>query len=97
VKDEVAPSEISKVWQAPRGHKIDTMLVWKFNRIAQSTKQLIDSLEEFRHLGGNLIPITEQIDTSSSMFERSLICERVMAKIVKAHRRQAPRATEDES
>ncbi len=86
------------------------MLVWKFNRIAQSTKQLIDSLEEFRHLGGNLIPITEQIDTSSSIgkamftvisaiaeFERSLICERVMAKIVKAHRRQAPRATEDES
>ena len=42
--------ELSKLWQAARARKIDTVLVWKFDRFARSTKQLIDALEEFRHL-----------------------------------------------
>jgi DNA invertase Pin-like site-specific DNA recombinase len=57
--------ELSKLWQAARARKIDTVLVWKFDRFARSTKQLIDALEEFRHLGVDFISITEQIDTSS--------------------------------
>ena len=72
-------------------------LVWKFDRFARSTKQLIDALEEFRYLGVDFISITEQIDTSSPMgkamftvisaiaeFERSLISERVRSGIAKA-------------
>jgi len=59
--------ELSKLWQAARARKIDTVLVWKFDRFARSTKQLIDALEEFRHLGVDFISITEQIDTSSPM------------------------------
>ena len=74
-----------------------TVLVWKFDRFARSTKQLIDALEEFRSLGVDFISITEQIDTSSPMgkamftmisaiveFERSLIVERVRAGIAKS-------------
>jgi DNA invertase Pin-like site-specific DNA recombinase len=89
--------ELSKLWQAARARKIDTVLVWKFDRFARSTKQLIDALEEFRHLGVAFISITEQIDTSSPMgkamftvisaiaeFERSLISERVRSGIAKA-------------
>jgi DNA invertase Pin-like site-specific DNA recombinase len=89
--------ELSKLWQAARARKIDTALVWKFDRFARSTKQLIDALEEFRHLGVDFISITEQIDTSSPMgkamftvisaiaeFERSLISERVRSGIAKA-------------
>jgi DNA invertase Pin-like site-specific DNA recombinase len=89
--------ELSKLWQAARARKIDTVLVWKFDRFARSTKQLIDALEEFRHLGVDFISITEQIDTSSPMgkamftvisaiaeFERSLISERVRSGIAKA-------------
>jgi len=80
-----------------RSRKVDMILVWKFDRFARSTKQLIDALEEFRHLGVDFISITEQIDTSSPMgkamftvisaiaeFERSLISERVRAGIAKA-------------
>jgi DNA invertase Pin-like site-specific DNA recombinase len=80
-----------------RARKLDTILVWKFDRFARSTKQLIDALEEFRHLGVDFISITEQIDTSSPMgkamftvisaiaaFERSLISERVHEGIAKA-------------
>ena len=37
---------------------------------ARSTKQLIDALEEFRHLGVAFISITEQIDTSSPLGRR---------------------------
>ena len=66
-------------------------------KIYRSTKQLIDALEEFRHLGVDFISITEQIDTGSPMgkamftvisaiaeFERSLISERVRSGLAKA-------------
>jgi DNA invertase Pin-like site-specific DNA recombinase len=89
--------ELSQLWQSARARKIDTVLVWKFDRFARSTKQLIDALEEFRHLGVDFISITEQIDTGSPMgkamftvisaiaeFERSLISERVRSGIAKA-------------
>jgi DNA invertase Pin-like site-specific DNA recombinase len=89
--------ELSKLWQTARARKIDTVLVWKFDRFARSTKQLIDALEEFRHLGVDFISITEQIDTGSPMgkamftvisaiaeFERSLISERVRSGLAKA-------------
>jgi DNA invertase Pin-like site-specific DNA recombinase len=88
---------LDRLWQAVRTRKVDTILVWKFDRFARSTKQLIDALEEFRHLGVDFISITEQIDTSSptgkamftvisaiAEFERSLISERVRAGIAKA-------------
>jgi DNA invertase Pin-like site-specific DNA recombinase len=89
--------QLHRLWQVVRARKVDTILVWKFDRFARSTKQLIDALEEFRHLGVDFISITEQIDTSSPMgkamftvisaiaeFERSLISERVRAGIAKA-------------
>jgi DNA invertase Pin-like site-specific DNA recombinase len=88
---------LERLWHAVRARKLDTILVWKFDRFARSTKQLLDALEEFRHLGVDFISITEQIDTSSPMgkamftvisaiaeFEGSLISERVRAGIAKA-------------
>ncbi|MBI3950413.1 MAG: recombinase family protein [Acidobacteria bacterium] len=89
--------QLARLWQQVHARKIDTVIVWKFDRFARSTKQLIDALEEFKHLGVDFISITEQIDTSSPMgkamftvisaiaeFERSLISERVRAGIAKA-------------
>ncbi len=88
---------LERLWHAVRARKVDTVLVWKFDRFARSTKQLIDALEEFRHVGVDFISITEQMDTSSPMgqaiftvisaiaeFERSLISERVRAGSAKA-------------
>ena len=103
--------ELSKLWQTARARKIDTVLVWKFDRFARSTKQLIDALEEFRHLGVDFISITEQIDTSSPMgkamftvisaiaeFERSLISERVRSGHCQSPRpRQATWQTKDQA
>jgi Resolvase, N terminal domain len=49
---------LDRLWQAVRAREVDTVLVWKFDRFARSTKQLIDALEEFRHLGVAFISIT---------------------------------------
>ena len=86
-----------------KARKVDIVLVWKFDRFARSTKQLIDALEEFRHFGIDFISLTEQIDTSSPMgkamftmisaiaeFERSLISERVRAGIAKSRAQGKP-------
>lgn len=83
-----------------RQRKIDTVLVWKFDRFARSTKALITALEEFSTLDIDFISFSEQVDTSTPMgkamftmisaiaeFERSLIAERVSAGLARARER----------
>ena len=95
--------QLDRLLRAIRNRTIDTVLVWKFDRFARSTRQLINALEEFRHLDVDFISITEQIDTSSPLgkamftvisaiaeFERSLISERVRAGIAKARAQGKP-------
>ena len=82
--------ELDRLWCLVRGRKVDAVLVWRFDRFARSTKQLVDALEEMNHLGVDFISLHEQIDTSSPMgkamftivsaiseFEREIIRERV--------------------
>ena len=40
-------------------------MVWKFDRFARSTKELINALEEFNNLGVDFISYKENIDTST--------------------------------
>ncbi len=84
--------------QVARRQEFDVLLVWKFDRFARSTRQLLLTLEEFRHLGTHFVSLTEQIDTASllgeamftilgalAQFERDeLIRERVHAGLRKA-------------
>ena len=80
--------------------KVDTVLVWKYDRFARSMAHLLHALEEFRSLGVNFVSFTEGIDTTTSMgkfvfgvfsslaeFERSLISERVRNGMDKARKR----------
>ena len=80
-----------------RKRKFDVVLVWRFDRFARSTKQLILALEEFKSLGIDFVSYQENIDTTSpagkvlftmigafAEFEREIIRERVMAGIRKA-------------
>jgi DNA invertase Pin-like site-specific DNA recombinase len=68
--------------------------VWRFDRVARSTKHLLSALEEFRSLGIQFISHQENIDTSSALgqapftivsavaqLERDLIREPVSAGI----------------
>ena len=81
-----------KLMDLARSRAIDVVLVWKFDRFARSTKQLVNALEEFRTLGVDFISFTERVDTTTptgqlvftvfsavAQFERALIRERVRA------------------
>jgi DNA invertase Pin-like site-specific DNA recombinase len=70
----------------------DVALVFRFDRFARSTKQLVLALEEFRALGIDFVSHQEALDTSTPMgkamftiiaamaeLERSIIRERVVA------------------
>lgn len=48
-----------------RKRKTDIVLVWKFDRFARSTKELVNALEEFKSLGVDFISYKENVDTSS--------------------------------
>ncbi len=45
--------------------QLDLVVVWKFDRFALSSQQLINALEEFRSLGVDFISYTESTDTST--------------------------------
>ena len=77
-----------------RKRKFDSIMVWRFDRFARSTKHLLLALEEFRSLGIQFISYQENIDTASPLgqalftivsavaqLERDLIKERVSAGI----------------
>jgi DNA invertase Pin-like site-specific DNA recombinase len=84
--------QLNELMADARKRKFDSILVWRFDRFARSTKHLLLALEEFRSLGVQFISYQENIDTSSplgqalftivaavSQLERDLIRERVSA------------------
>jgi len=77
--------------------RFDTVLVWRFDRFARSTKHLILAMEEFKNLGIDFVSYQENIDTSSPLggaiftiisavaeLERDIIAERVKAGLRRA-------------
>jgi DNA invertase Pin-like site-specific DNA recombinase len=86
--------ELNKLMDNARKRQFDSIVVWRFDRFARSTKHLLTALEEFRSLGIQFISYQENIDTSSALghalftivsavaqLERDLIRERVTAGI----------------
>jgi len=83
-----------------RKRKFDTVLVWKFDRFARSTRHLISALDDFKGLGIDFISYSENIDTSTPLgkavftivaaigeLERNMIRERVMAGLNNARKK----------
>ena len=86
-----------KLFNDVRKRKTDSILVWRFDRFARSTKELINALEGFNNLGVDFISYKENIDTSTptgkilftmisafAEFEKSIIKERIIAGMEKA-------------
>ena len=86
--------QLNELMAAARKRKFDSILVWRFDRFARSTKHLLLALEEFRTLGVQFISYQENMDTSSPLgqalftivsavaqLERDLIRERVSGGI----------------
>ena len=77
--------------------KFDVLVVWKVDRLARSTSDLLSILQQLTALGVGFVSTTQAIDTTSSMgrmvvtflaaiaeFERATIVERVKAGIQRA-------------
>ncbi len=85
-------SQYKAMLDAARMRKIDVVLVWRYDRFAQSMQALVNALKEFQTLGVDFISYQENIDTtiptgelvfhvmaSLAQFESSLISQRVRA------------------
>ena len=88
---------LNELMNAAKKRRFDTVLVWRFDRFARSTKHLILALEEFKNLGIDFVSYQENIDTSSPLgsaiftiisavaqLERDIIAERVRAGLRRA-------------
>ncbi len=86
--------QLNAFMASARNREVNSVLVWKFDRFACSTRHLLTALEEFDHLGVRFISVQDQVDTASpmgrAMFtiigamaerEHSLISERVSASM----------------
>ena len=84
--------ELNRLMDDVRKRRVDTVIVWRFDRFARSTKHLLLALEEFRSVGVQFVSFSENLDTGSplgqavftivaavSQLERDLIRERVNA------------------
>lgn len=80
-----------------RKRKTDVVLVWKLDRLARSTQELLNTLSEFNQLGVKLVSYTENIDTTTpagkalfsmaavfSEFENDIRSERIIAGMERA-------------
>jgi DNA invertase Pin-like site-specific DNA recombinase len=83
--------------EVARKRQIDMMLVWRYDRFAQSTQALVHALRACQRLGVDSIGDQENLDTTTppsemictvmvslAQFERVLISERVKAGMPRA-------------
>src|ERR1017187_10058824 len=62
---------LDRLMDNARKRRFDSVLVWRFDRLARSTKHLLLALEEFRGIGVQFISYQENIDTTSPLDRKS--------------------------
>jgi len=89
--------ELERLKALCRQRKLDIVVVYRFDRFARSTRELVEAVEEFATLGIQFISLHENVDTTCPQgklvftifaavaeFERELIQERVRSGIAEA-------------
>jgi putative DNA-invertase from lambdoid prophage Rac len=92
--------ELQKLLALARQRKIDTLIVWKLDRLGRSLKHLVNIIDELQSVGVAFISLRDNLDFSTSagrllfgviasmaQFERDLIRERVKAGMQNAKRK----------
>jgi DNA invertase Pin-like site-specific DNA recombinase len=86
--------ELNRLMADAKRRKLDSVLIWKFDRFGRSLKHLVNALAEFESLGIAFISLKESLDLTTpagrlmfgiisamAEFERDLIRERVRSGI----------------
>ncbi len=89
--------QYQELLNAVRKRQVDVVLVYRYNRFARSTRELVNALEEFRALSVDFISYAENIDTTTPQgrffftviagfaeLEREQISENVRAGMARA-------------
>jgi DNA invertase Pin-like site-specific DNA recombinase len=89
--------ELDRLLADCRKRRVDSVVVYRYDRFARSLRQLVSALEEFRSLGIDFVSLLEGVDTSTpngrlvfgifatiAEFERELIRDRVRSGIASA-------------
>ena len=89
--------ELDRLVADAKRRKVDTLVVWKLDRLGRSLKHLVMLLDELRSLGVAFVSLGESIDTGTpagrlqlhllaavAQFERERIVERVRAGLERA-------------
>jgi len=82
-----------------RKRRVDVIVVWALDRLARSLKQLLSIAEECKSLGGDLVSLKQNVDTTLpagrltfhvlgavAEFEREMLCTRVKSGLEQARR-----------
>ena len=88
---------LDQLMRDARHGRFDVLVIWAFDRLARSTRHMLEVLDELNHLGIEFVSFREQIDTGGPLgraimtivgavaeLERSLIVERVRAGMRRA-------------
>jgi len=101
---------LDQLWADARRREIDVVVVYRFDRFARSTRQLVNALHEFDALGIQFVSLHENVDTTTpngrlvftifaaiAEFERELIRQRVKSglAVVKAKGKKLGRPRAD--
>jgi DNA invertase Pin-like site-specific DNA recombinase len=89
--------ELDRIVADAKRRKVDTLVVWKLDRLGRSLKHLVMLLDELQSLGVAFVSLGESIDTGTpagrlqlhllaavAQFERERIVERVRAGLERA-------------
>lgn len=89
--------ELDRMMDDARRHRFDVLLVWSCDRLARSTKHLLQTIDELNGMGVQFLSQREAIDTEGPLgrailvivsamaeLERSIIIERVRAGMRRA-------------
>ena len=91
---------LDKLRADARRRLFDLVVVWRFDRFARSTRDLVNALDEFSNLGIQFVSLHESVDTTTpngrlvfhifaaiAEFERELIRDRVRSGLAAARAR----------
>jgi DNA invertase Pin-like site-specific DNA recombinase len=59
--------ELERMMKDAHKRRFDVVAVWKFDRFARSTRELVFALDQFQALGIDFVSVTQAIDTSGPM------------------------------